>query len=78
MKFQELNQTHPIIPKRKKSISELSHLPKADLENCRVMAQPKSRYTSLEFCMENSEIVKNRISMDKVYKKSRRWSMLLF
>ena len=78
MKFQELNQTHPIIPRKKKSIAELKHLPKADLTKCRVHAQPRINYTSLEFCMENTEIVKDRVSIDKIYRKSRRWSMLLF
>jgi len=78
MKFQELYQTRPIIPRRKKSISELSHLPKADLANCRVHAHPRFSYSSLEFCMENAEIAKDRVSVDKVYKKTRRWSMLLF
>jgi len=78
MKFQELYQTYPIIPRKKKSIAELSHLPKADLASCRIQAQPRINYSSLEFCMENTEIATDRVSVDKIYKKSRRWSMLLF
>lgn len=78
MKFQELKQTYPIIPRKKKSIAELSHLPKADLASCRIQAQPRPNYSCLEFSMENAEISIDRKSIDKVYKKSRRWSMLLF
>ena len=78
MKFQELKQTYPIIPQRKKTIAELSHLPKADLAKCRIQALPRTNYSCLEFCMENTEIGKDRKSTDKIYRKSRRWSMLLF
>ena len=80
MKFQELYQTYPIIRRKKKSIAELSHLPKADLANCRVEAKPKVTYTELDFNMEAiSSESKRGLILQSIHKaRSRSWSMLLF
>ena len=80
MKFQELYQTYPMVSRKKKKIAELSHLPKADLEKCRVEARPKPPYSEIEFNMEsNSSESERRLTVQWINKtKSRSWSILLF